>query len=243
MPFDSEGRIIRGGGSSDASGGTGSSEETITYSAPANPVVGAVFACIFAAALIIGLINSGIEGLAQIPNRVFGGDGWIYWFAVGLTIIITTITLFVKEDLFNSVMGFFSIIIANATALLGAHLIEKLLMPILRSWTPGGRPDVGMGMRIFSLDGTIRQILLYSPHIILIAVFLSSFIFVISRYSNKNEITPVDLLWQFLCSIVVAVVLLLIIGAVISIVWVALYMLFVVLILIALGMAAFCYCC
>jgi len=212
-------------------------------------VTGIVFAVIALIAIVVGLNFSGVKGIEQVnyitklPDRLFWGYGWIYWIAMGLAVIISTIVIMVKEDFISGVYTFLATTEANITALLLARISFSLLTPIIQHWTVSeeAAPDF-MGMKVFNIQEVIKKILIYSPHIIIGVVLFSSFIFIISRYSNEYKIVGIDILWSFLCTLIVSVSTILVICLAIGLAWLALLLLYAVLMIIAVIIAFVCWC-
>jgi len=207
-------------------------------------VAGFVFAILALVAIVVGFAFSGIDSfntILQYPNTLFWGAGWVYWVAAGLAIVISTIVVMAKDDFPCGVCTFFATSLANIAGFAVAFLISSLLMPAIAGWRVSGGSGSGfLGINVFNLGGAIRGILLASPQIIIIAVLLASVIFVIVRYINV-ELFPEDILWSFLCALIVAVAIIAAICAVIALVWVLLSLLLAALAIVAIVIGFICW--
>ncbi|MDR2531561.1 MAG: hypothetical protein LBC82_01820 [Oscillospiraceae bacterium] len=163
---------------------------------------------------VVYAVTQHIDGIMHLPNALFWGYGWLYWIAIGLTVVIATITLIAKEDFTTGVWAFLVMFVANVSAFLGAQLISNLWLPRLWHYSPSS-PDSN-----FSLDGVLRAIFMYSPHIVIGTVLIASIIFISYRYSEEYEIIPIDILWSFLTALITAVGSLLAIALVLLVVWI-----------------------
>jgi hypothetical protein len=167
-----------------------------------------------ASVAVIYAITQHIDSITYLPNALFWGYGWLYWVAIGLTVGIATISLMVKENFLSGVWAFLIMSVSNVTALIGAQLLSNLLVPRLLIYSPAS-PDYN-----FSLDGVLRAIGIYSPHIVIGLALIASIIFICYRYSEECEVVPIDILWSFLTALITAIGSLLAIALVLLVVWV-----------------------
>jgi len=153
-----------------------------------------------------------------------------------LVVVISTISIMASVDFGSGVCTLFATSISNITGISIASLLSSFIVPLLEEWQV---PDSDAAFNILEV---FKAVLIYSPQISAIVVLFASFIFIIHRNNNEGEIVFLDILWSFLCALIVVVSLVAAIFAVIGLVWVVIELIIAVAMIVAIILFFVCGC-